>query len=472
MNILIIEDDLITRDTVKSHLENPGVENTDDDSVHIVTAVSTQKEAEEALEKQAFDCAFIDLKLDEDRFAGYTLLKNIAKNYPRIIPIMMTSNTADRTVEDCLKNGAADYIYKPFEEKTVHQIMRKAKIIHRIRRFSQSLKQNTDVNSSPAIRLTSKNKKFQATIDYINKFRGKSIPMFIHGETGVGKDEVAKYLNLIEEDPLRVFIAVNCSAVSPELIESEFFGYEKGAFSGANDSKIGKFEAAHNGDIFLDEVATMSNDLQTKLLRVLNDKRITPVGSNKTKEVNVRIISATNQNVHALIAEGKFREDLFSRLNAVTFEIPPLRERMEDLEDLVNFFFEHFGYKNKQFTPEAWVILRNHSWPGNIRDLKQLIEVLGAISEGNLITAEEVMANLKKQTTYVSEVPQHNGDLPFGLTKDRIRSQFNAVTEEFEQALVRHAYKEMESVQGAAKYLGISRNSLNYKLKVWGWSLT
>ena len=471
MKILVVEDDEMTRMAVKSQLEHPGVENTVGDSTHIVTAVGTLSEAEAALEKEKFAYAFIDLKLGQDRMAGFTLLKTIAKTYPHIIPIMMTSNTADQTVEDCLKNGAADYIYKPFDYKSVHMLMRKARITHKLRQYSQALKQNSGKKVSQPIVLTSKSPKFQSVIERMNKLRGKSLTVFISGESGAGKEVAAQYLTYIEGDPLRVLVEVNCSAIPDSLIESELFGHKKGAFTGAFEAKIGKFEAADGGDIFLDEVATMSHEMQMKLLRVLNDKKITPVGHNTPKEINVRIISATNENLEELVAEKKFREDLLFRLKAVTIDIPPLRERMEDLEDLVHLFLNQCGSGDKTLSPEAWELCRMHSWPGNIRELKHAIEASSALADENEITVSDIRPQLQSRKPLPGgQAKSDESSLPFGLTRERIKEQFGPITEEFEQALFEYAHKEMGSVQGAAKFLGISRNTLNYKLKTWGWS--
>lgn len=472
MKILVIEDDEITRLAVKSQLENPGVENAVSDSVHLVTAVGSQKDAELALESKSFEYAFIDLKLGQDRMAGFTLLKNIVKNYPAIIPIMMTSNTADNTVEECLRSGAADYIYKPFDYKSVHMLMRKARITHKLRSLSRSLKQNSVKRVLPSIPFTSKNPKLQSVIDLMHKLRGKSMSVFITGESGAGKDVAAQFLNFIEGDESRPYVEFNCSAIQDNLIESELFGHKKGAFTGANDNKIGKFEAADDGDIFLDEVATMSPDMQVKLLRVLNDKVITPVGSNQSKAINVRIISATNESLEDLIEAKKFREDLLFRLKAVTIEIPPLRERLEDLEDLVNYFLVQTGNGHKRLSQDAWELCRTHRWPGNVRELMHAIEVGSVLADGDEITAADLKTQLqvKKPSPTEKTDATSSASLPFGLTKDRVRKQFNAVTEEFEQALFEVAYAETGTVQGAAKYLGISRNSLNYKLKSWGWN--
>jgi DNA-binding NtrC family response regulator len=473
MKILVVEDDEITRIAVKSQLENPGIEKTVSDSVHFVTAVGNLRDAERVLQSESFDYAFIDLKLSTDRMAGFTLLKNIAKNYPSIIPIMMTSNTADETVEDCLRNGAADYIYKPFDVKSVHMLMRKARIIHKLRQYSQSLKQTNAISQLAQLPLKSKNPQFQLVIEQIKKFRGKSsLNILIRGESGVGKEVFTQYLNAIEDDPLRVLISVNCSAIPENLIESELFGHVKGAFSGAIENKIGKFAAADDGDIFLDEVATMSPEMQTKILRVLQDKMVTPVGSNHQKKYNFRVISATNEDLEELVHTKKFREDLFYRLQAAVINIPPLRERMEDLEDLVYYFLAHSGNDKKTLSPEAWELCRNHRWPGNVRELKHAIEVASVLADGDEISASDIQSQLqnKKPSPTPKEESKIASELPFGLTKERIRKQFNSVTEEFEQALYEIAHNEMGSVQGAANYLGLSRNTLNYKLKTWGWN--
>ena len=207
----------------------------------------------------------------------------------------------------------------------------------------------------------------------------------------------------------------------------------------------------------------MSPDMQVKLLRFLNDKRITPVGSYQSKEINVRIISATNESLEDLIAAKKFREDLFFRLKAVTFEIPPLRDRLEDLEDLVKYFLDQSGNGHKTLSADAWELCKAHRWPGNVRELKNAIEVGNVMADGDQITTSDLGSQLqiKKPSPVETETSSQASEMPFALTKEMIRNQFNAVTEKFEQALVGVAYKEMGSVQGAAKYLGISRNSLN-----------
>ncbi len=475
MKILVVEDDEMVRLTVKSQLENPGTEIPVGGVPHLVTAVGTMAEAERVLDQQQFDYAFIDLKIDHDRTAGVSLLKEIVRYHPTVIPIMMTSNNADQAVEECLRVGAADYIYKPFEARIVHDLMRKARIFHRMFRHRKALEHQAGKNAVTPITLTSRSPVFQEVLDRAKKLRGKNSSIFLSGESGVGKDAMARYIWTLEEDESRVFIPVHCGAIPDALVESELFGHKKGAFSGAIENKIGKFEAADDGDIFLDEVATMSLDIQKKFLRVLQDKKITPLGSGNlpAKLVNIRVISATNENLEELVAAKRFREDLLYRLKVVTLIVPPLRERMEDLEDLVALFLRQATSSHRRLSQDAWELCRNHSWPGNVRELENAITVAADLCDGDEITATDIRPALQKERANKNgaalPASQASNGLPFGLTEDKMKGNFNALTEEFEQALVKHAIDKTGSAQDAAKFLGIGRSSLNYKRKAWGW---
>lgn len=475
MKVLVVEDDLVTRAAVKSQLENPGNEMSVGTTPHVVTAVGGKPEAEQALERESFDYAFIDLKLGSDRNAGKDVLGEIVRNHPATICIMMTSNNADEALEHCLKTGAAEYIIKPFEHRIVHDIMRKARIVHRLWQSYRAAKIQAGKSAVEPIWLQTKSPTFQSVLDKAKKLKGKpNIAVLITGESGVGKEVIARYLWTLEEDETRVFVPVHTGAIPKDLIESELFGFRKGAFSGANEGRIGKFEAADGGDIFLDEIGTMPLEAQVKLLRVLQQKEVTPVGSGNIppKKINVRVISATNENLQKLVENKQFREDLFFRLNMVPLEIPPLRDRIEDLESLVALFLRKSSMSHKKLSNDALVFCRSYRWPGNIRELENAITIAAEMADGDEICVDDIRSNLqtRKHESPPANINKGIGTGPYGLTNEQIEGEFNALTDSFEQALVKHALDQANSTLGAAKFLGITRSRLWHKLRAWGWS--
>jgi DNA-binding NtrC family response regulator len=475
MRILVVEDDLVTRLAVKEQLENPGTEVPVAGSPYVVTAVGGRAEAEAALDQHAFDYAFIDLKLGYDRHAGQELLQTIVRNHPSTVCIMMTSNSADQAVETCLRNGAAEYIIKPFEHRIVHDIMRKARVVHRLWQSHRALRLHAGKGAVEPIRLESKSPAFQKVIESAKRLKGKqNLAVFISGESGVGKEVMARFLWTLEEDCTRVFMPVHTGALPKDLVESELFGFKKGAFSGATENKVGKFEAADGGDIFLDEVATMPHETQIKLLRVLQEKEVVPLGSGSAqpKKVNVRVISATNESLPDLVKEKRFREDLYFRLKMVTLEIPPLRERREDLADLVALFLRKATMSHKRLSPDAWELCRTYQWPGNVRELENALTVAAELAEGDDITAACIQPHLETSGGSL-EVPaavQNGNGGPFGLSDEQIQGKFSSLTVGFEQALVKHAIEKAGTSLGAARFLGVTRGKLNHKRRSWGWS--
>lgn len=475
MKILVVEDDKVTRLAVKSQLENPGNELPVGGHPHVVTAAEGREQAEAALDRQSFDYAFIDLKLGQERHAGLEVLRYVVRNHPGTVCIMMTSNSADQAVEDCLRNGASEYIIKPFQERIVHDIMRKARIVHRLWQTNRSLRLQAGPSWVKPIWLESKSPAFQKVIESCKRLQGKqNIAILLTGESGVGKEIVARYLWTLEEDETRVFMGVNTGALPKDLVESELFGYRKGAFSGAIDNKVGKFEAADGGDIFLDEVGTMAMETQTKLLRVLQEKEIVPLGNGSLppKKVDVRVISATNENLQEMVASKHFREDLFFRLKMATLTIPPLRERMEDLDDLVAFFLRKVAMGHKRLSADAWELCRSYRWPGNVRELENSITVAAEMAEGDEIRADDIKPHLENRAAPAAPVQAAHagpGVGPYGLSAEQIHDNFKPLTEGFEQGLVKYALDKTGSAQDAAKFLGMGRSSLNYKRKAWGW---
>jgi len=471
MKILVIEDNLVTRLAVKSQLENPGNEIPVGRSPYVVTAVASQDEAEAVLARETFDYAFIDLKLGHDRHAGIDLLKAIVRSHPGTICIMMTSNNADEAVESCLRNGAADYIFKPFEERIVHDIMRKARIVHRLWSQNRHLKRETSRNGLEYIELKSKSPAFNRVLEQARKLKGKqNLAVFISGESGVGKEVLAKYLWSLENDETRMFVPVHTGAIPDSLVEAELFGSKKGAFTGSTENRLGKFEAANGGDVFLDEVATMPTAVQVKLLRVLQEREIVPVGESHPRKIDVRVISATNESLEDLVRQKRFREDLYFRLKGVTLEIPPLRERMEDLEDLIAAILRRIGMSHKTLADDAWQLCRTYRWPGNIRELDNAIKVAAELSETDEIRAIEIQPQLQERITPSPD--QHTiterGGSPYGLSDQEFECGFKALVSDFERAVILKALDRHKNVSSTAKYLKIPRQTLESRIQSLG----
>ena len=480
MRILVVEDDWSTRLAVKSQLENPGTEIPVGGGSHVVTEATTQSEAEDALRKQSFDYIFLDLKLGSDRFAGKDILREIIRNYPTTVCIMMSSNGADEALEDCLKMGAAEYIIKPFEFRIVHDIMRKARIVHRLFRQTRYLRTQAGSESTlEPLWITTKSKEFQAVIDDAKKLRRKNnIAIFLKGESGVGKGAFARFLWTMEEDETRPFVSVHTGSIPSNLIESELFGHKKGAFTGANEAKIGKFESANGGDIFLDEVGTMQADMQVKLLQVINDRQVTPLGSSGTapKPIDIRVISATNADLPQMIKAKEFREDLFFRLTMITLTIPPLRKRKEDIPDLIEYFIKNSSQPQRHLSQAALDFCIQYEWPGNIRQLENTIRVALAISDNDEIDLDTFKKHIKSNeyssssSSEIMQAAKANGaDAgPYGLDEDQIAGQYEPLTAKFELDLINYAYEKTGSVLKASEFLGMNRNTLTSKLRRQG----
>ncbi len=302
MRILIVDDETLVRKTMQAQIPAP----------HTVALADSLEEALDVLSMQMIDLVFTDLSLDEstDR-TGIKLIQEISKNYPTTVVVAMTGHDESHLVESCLKAGAVDYLLKPFDAKTLTQVLRKAPVLHRLLRKNQTLKHQAGSKLVKHIDLYTKSPVFNAVIETAKKIRGSGHSILIRGESGAGKEIMAQYLWSLENDNSRPFITVNCGAIPSHLAESELFGHKKGAFTGATDARAGKFESADGGDLFLDELATLSADIQVKLLRVLSSGDIYPVGQDVGKKVNCRVIAATNENLEEMI-KNKSSEKTYS----------------------------------------------------------------------------------------------------------------------------------------------------------------
>ncbi|KYG63196.1 hypothetical protein AZI86_15955 [Bdellovibrio bacteriovorus] len=449
MRILIVDDETLVRKTMQSQIPAP----------HQVFLAEDRDEALKVLDQHIIDLVFTDLSLDDspDRL-GLHLIQEITKNSPSTVVVAMTGHDEAHLVEACMKAGAVDYLLKPFDAGTLTQVLRKAPVLHRLLRKNQTLKVQAGKRLVQPLDLSTKSPAFKAVLDLAKKIRGSGPSILIRGESGSGKEIMAQYLWSLENDTSRPFIAVNCGAIPSHLAESELFGHKKGAFTGATENRAGKFESADGGDIFLDELATLSLDLQVKLLRVLSSGDIYPVGSDTGRKVNCRTIAATNENLEELIREKKFREDVFFRIKNFTITLPPLRERKEDILDLAQDFLRAGNYGDKHFSKDAEQLLLSYSWPGNIRELKSAIEVASVLVDGHEITAKDLTPHLVQSSPVYEDVIKNASITE--IDEKALEGRYSHVVSEFELKLIEFAMQKKGSESAAARYLGIPRSTL------------
>jgi DNA-binding NtrC family response regulator len=362
--IIVLEDDAIVRNNLESYLRRKHYD---------VASAGNIAGAQEYLNKDNFDVVFVDVRLPDGD--GTDLLKQIQGRPQKPLVVMMTGFGSVESAVDCMKNGAFDYLIKPFSNEQIEVTLRKAAEFTQLVKVNQFLSQDADdcdpdlLGHSPAM---------QTLRQLIRKVARTQATVLIQGESGTGKELVARALYRESSRASAPFIKVNCAAIPENLIESEFFGHERGAFTGALSKREGRFELAHGGTILLDEISEVSPGVQAKLLRVLQERELERVGGNRTIKVDVRVIATTNRNLEISVEKKEFRQDLYFRLNVVPIHVPPLRERREDIEFLATEFMRRFARKHgvhiKGFTDEAMRLMKNHSWPGNVRELQNVVE--------------------------------------------------------------------------------------------------
>jgi DNA-binding NtrC family response regulator len=365
--ILIVDDDEGTREVLEVILE---------DDYNVACAADGQV-ALDKLNREAFDLVLLDLIMPG--MDGIETLKRI-KAYDKQIDVIMVSAT-DRAREAtaAITSGAYDYITKPFDADAILTAIERALQKRSLEQEVRYLRSEVALRFDET-RIIGESRPMQAVFSLIKKVAGTSSNVLITGETGTGKELAARAIHNQSPRVSKPFVAINCAAIPPELIESELFGHEKGAFSGAYSRNIGKFEFANNGSVFLDEISNLKLELQAKLLRFLQERDFTRIGGHRSIKVDVRMITATNISLKQMVQENRFREDLYFRLNVIPIELPPLRNRRRDIPLLANFFLDKFNRKLNQkiegITQEAMAILETYHWPGNIRELENLIERL------------------------------------------------------------------------------------------------
>jgi DNA-binding NtrC family response regulator len=443
--ILVVDDEQGARDALQIILE---------DDYEVTTAAGGQ-EAITYCEGSDYDLVFLDVAMPEvDGIA--TLKKLRALDEPMDVVMISASDKADKAVES-IKLGAYDYITKPFEPddilSAVDRVLEKQTLQREVRYLRSEI-----AHRFGELEIVSRDSTVLDILQLITKVASTASSVLITGESGTGKELIARSLHQHGDRCKSPFVAINCAAIPSELMESQLFGHEKGAFTGAHSRTIGKFEHANGGTIFLDEISALRSELQAKLLRVIQDKEIVRLGSNRTIKVDVRILAATNTNLEELIEDGSFRRDLYFRLNVIPVKLPPLRERKGDVILLAQHFLNRFNLQLKRdirgFTDKAIEALERYPWPGNIRELENLIErlvVLGRESEP--ISYEDLPLEILLDSSFMTKTPS----LGDGLLQAR---------ENFEKQYILKALKKADWNQSeAARILRIHRNTLIQKMR-------
>jgi DNA-binding NtrC family response regulator len=355
---------------------------------YLVDTASNPLEALEKVRARPYDVAVVDLKMPQ--MSGIELLRAIRKMDPDVAVIVVTGYATIETAVEAMKEGACDYLSKPFTPDELRLGLRKALERQELLRENQELRERMGARAEAPTFIGESNKSREVR-RLIEKVAGTDSTVLIYGETGTGKELVAREIHARSRRSGQPLIAVDCAAVPAELLESEFFGHEKGAFTGAIRRRKGSFEMAHGSTLFLDEIGNMGLDLQAKLLRALQEREIQPIGSEQKIPVDVRIIAATNRNLREAIKQERFREDLYYRLNVLPLALPPLRERRADIPLLAQHFLrKHAGKLNRrieQVDPDAMGILMAYAWPGNVRELESAIERAMTLAEGTVLDA-------------------------------------------------------------------------------------
>ncbi|HTR47438.1 MAG TPA: sigma-54 dependent transcriptional regulator [Verrucomicrobiae bacterium] len=445
-SILIVEDEPKMRRLLELQLADEGFQ---------ARTVGDAESGLQQLNGGAFDLVVTDFKLPG--MSGLEFLhavKRIDSNLPVVI---MTAYGTVESAVDAMKAGASDYVLKPFSLAELVLVIRKELASHRLREENRSLREALGQRYEYK-NIVAESQKMQAVLALVERVAPTNATVLIGGESGVGKDLIARAIHEHSNRASGPFLKINSTAIPENLLESELFGYEKGAFSGAVSSKPGKFELADKGTLFLDEIGDVPPPIQVKLLRVLQDREFERLGGTKTHKVDVRLIAATNRDLRAALEEGTFREDLYYRLNVVAIDIAPLRERKEDIPALADFFLKKYaaetGKPAQGLTAQAMRTLMDYHWPGNVRELENILQRSVTLCSGETLDASDIHFD----TARSRRSTDHEPVLPEGTTLDQ-----------WEQEIIREALRRAGGNKSqAARALGLSRNALRYRLSQMG----
>ncbi len=443
--ILIVDDEEGMRRLLSRVLTREGYD---------TVAVGSGAEALRLVANERFDLVVTDIKMPE--MDGLQLLAELKEYEPSLLVIVITAYGTIENAVQALRSGAYDYIAKPFENDeirlTVAKALERERLLAENRYLHAELEGRYDfsgiIGSSPAM---------EKVYEMVLSVAASNANVLITGESGTGKELLARSIHYNSPRKEKPFVVLNSAAISEGVLESELFGHEKGAFSGAIDTRKGRFERADQGTLFIDEVAEMSMTAQVKLLRVIQEHEFERVGGNKTISVNVRIVAATNKILEDQVKDGKFREDLYYRLNVVNINVPPLRSRREDIEPLTKHFLEKYsaetGKKITELAPRALSCLLAHDWPGNIRELQNAIERAVVLAKGSVLTPRDFPQGLQGDDQICLQIPEKGGSL-------------TDILEDLERQLILQTLQREDGSQTrAADTLGIKRTTLRYKME-------
>src|SRR6266852_189511 len=462
-HVLLLEDDASLAANLCDVLKEDGFK---------VTVCNRGDEGLRRASNDECDVVLTDLRLPG--LGGLDLVRQLHDTQPRLPVVLMTAHGTMETAIEATKLGAYDYLQKPFEMQGLISIMHRAVDAGRLMREPVTLP-NAPVESRTALVGTSR--VMHDVCKEIGRVAAKPVTVLVRGETGTGKELIARAIYQHSARAKAPFIAINCAALPENLLESELFGHERGAFTGADQRRIGRFEQANKGTLFLDEIGDLPPNTQVKLLRVLQQQTFQRVGGAEAISVDVRVIAATHRNLEAMAREGKFREDLFHRLNVVCLQVPPLRERREDIPLLVQHFLRKyagdFAVETPTISPDALPVLQADSWPGNVRELENVTRRLLLGARGLSISADAVRqtfaARNAERTPTGHSFPAFAGDLLMRAQKDELQDAHARMLAEAEREILTQAITLAEGNQAkAARWLGLSRLTLREKLKQLG----
>ncbi|TBW27935.1 sigma-54 dependent transcriptional regulator [Gramella sp. KN1008] len=446
--VLVVEDDVAFGTMLKTFLEKRDYK---------VSLVYSATDAFDKISKEKFDLVLTDVRLPDND--GHDILKDVKSKNPATQVIVMTSYAEISMAVQAMKEGAFDYVSKPFRPESILQTIENALETNEVapvttKKAKPAKKQKGILNENQDL-VKGVSEASRRLNDYVELVAPTNMSVLITGESGTGKEQIAKSIHLQSKRHNAPFIAVDCGAIPKEIASSEFFGHIKGSFTGAINDKTGHFEAANGGTLFLDEIGNLTYELQVQLLRALQERRIKPVGSNTEVEVDIRVVTATNEDLSQAVKDGEFREDLYHRLNEFSIKVPALRERKEDLMLFANQFLNEANADLEKnvvgFTDEAIHAFRNYNWPGNLRELKNMVK------RAVLLTRDELIP-LKVLPHEIATATHSNNESDYGLFKNKNE----------EQLILDALEKTGGNKSKAARMLSIDRKTLYNKLKQYG----
>jgi DNA-binding NtrC family response regulator len=453
-NILVIDDEPVICAGCKLALSERG---------HAVDTCGNGRDGMDALSREDYELLLLDLKLpDAD---GMDLLERLREDKPRIAVIVMTGYSSVHSAVHAMKLGAYDYLAKPFTDGELILAAEKAVVHKRLKEENLALRKQLFAMFDFS-NIVGENPKLLQIFKEVRKAAPTDSTILLQGESGTGKELFAKAIHAHSGRSDRQFIVVDCSTFSSSLLESELFGHVKGSFTGAVQDKAGIFEVAHGGTLFLDEIANLTLEVQSKLLRVMETHEFKPVGSSQTKKADMRIIAATNQDLTALVAEGKFRNDLFYRINVLPITLPPLRERKDDIPKLAYHFLRQFcrkmGRRIQGFSDDALQMLINHDWPGNIRQLKNVVERLVIMADEKILDRTHLVENLRPLPDESLEtIPRTSEDLK-AVKRLILQNSYEPIEKAFLSAALEAADG---NISRAAQKVGMQRSNFSARMK-------